>query len=153
LIIFVNCYAISAIDEKAEIERRRNMTDEEIMRENAMDPTKKKEKRQMGFMQKYYHKGAFFQDEMKEIDKTHDWAGRTGEDSYIDKAALPKVLQVKNFGRAGRTKYTHLADQDTSRGKDNMFLADRDVRQVMEKKMGGMKKDAGFDRPTKKRKV
>jgi microfibrillar-associated protein 1 len=139
--------------EKEEIERRRNMTDEEIMRENAMDPTKQKERKKMGFLQRYYHKGAFFQDEVKELSKTHDWTERTGEDTYINKAAVPKVLQVKNFGKAGRTKYTHLADQDTSNMKDNPFLADRTVRQVMEKKMGGMKKDAGFDRPTKKRKV
>ena len=32
-----------------------------------------------------------------------------------DMSALPKVMQVKRFGRKGNTKYTHLADQDTSR--------------------------------------
>ena len=37
----------------------------------------------------------------------------TGEDKF-NLGALPKVLQVKNFGKRGRTKYTHLMDQDTT---------------------------------------
>lgn len=35
-------------------------------------------------------------------------------------AALPKVMQVKRFGRKGNTKYTHLADQDTSRAGNSL---------------------------------
>ena len=42
-----------------------------------------------------------------------DFAVPTLED-HFDKTVLPKVMQVKDFGRAGRTKYTHLVDQDTT---------------------------------------
>ena len=42
-----------------------------------------------------------------------DFAQATLED-HFNKTVLPKVMQVKDFGRAGRTKYTHLVDQDTT---------------------------------------
>lgn len=47
-----------------------------------------------------------------EILKRHDFTEAT--ESTIDMTLLPKVMQVKNFGKRGRTKYTHLLDQDTT---------------------------------------
>ena len=85
-------------------------------------------KPKLGFMQKYHHRGAFFQDNadapalpgggdygVAAAVAARDAAAATGDDAWIDKAALPKVMQVKNFGRRGGSKYTHLADQDTGR--------------------------------------
>lgn len=39
-----------------------------------------------------------------------------------------QVMQVKNFGRRGRTKYTHLVDQDTTEMEDPLSV-DPSVRQ------------------------
>ena len=38
----------------------------------------------------------------------------------MDVSLLPTVMQVKNFGKRGRTKYTHLLDQDTSVGSGSI---------------------------------
>ena len=55
---------------------------------------------------------AYTQDEENDVFK-RDFGQATLED-HFDKTVLPKVMQVKDFGRAGRTKYTHLVDQDTT---------------------------------------
>ncbi|OBS78760.1 hypothetical protein A6R68_18845 [Neotoma lepida] len=82
--------------EKAEIERMRNLTEEERraeLRANGKVITNKA-------------------DEDEEVYK-RDFSAPTLED-HFNKTILPKVMQVKNFGRSGRTKYTHLVDQDTT---------------------------------------
>eukprot|EP01133_Synstelium_polycarpum_P003500 gene3500-3999_t len=96
--------------DEREIERRRKMTDKEIEEEDA-EKLKREPKKQLKFMQKDYHRGAFFQDD--EYIKNKDFSGATGEDRF-NRELLPEIMRVKGFGKAGRTKYTHLADQDTS---------------------------------------
>ncbi|CCL99967.1 uncharacterized protein FIBRA_01992 [Fibroporia radiculosa] len=105
--------AIARELEREEIERRRALPEEQRLREDmehAEKSRKEKPKGQQKFLQKYWHKGAFHQDE--EILTRHDFTEAT--ESTLDVSVLPKVMQVKNFGKRGRTKYTHLLDQDTT---------------------------------------
>eukprot|EP01120_Amphizonella_sp_Union-15-10_P015700 TRINITY_DN8122_c0_g1_i1.p1 TRINITY_DN8122_c0_g1~~TRINITY_DN8122_c0_g1_i1.p1 ORF type:complete len:424 (+),score=149.92 TRINITY_DN8122_c0_g1_i1:62-1333(+) len=137
--------------EKEEIERRRKMTDQEVMLENRKDPEKVKTRKKMKFLQRYYHSGAFFLDDLQQLKKSHDFAEPVGEDKFTDRSTLPKVMQVKNFGRAGRTKYTHLVAEDTTFVSENPWNTPNETRLNYITKMGGLK-DQTFDRPTKKRK-
>eukprot|EP01038_Epipyxis_sp_PR26KG_P006406 gene6406-8817_t len=113
------------LHEKNELMRRRNMTDEDRMKEDIRDgKLVEKEKPKWKYLQKYHHKGVFYMDQESIKDKGQDVrlkdysAAPTLEDNF-DKEKLPAVLQVKNFGKRGRTKYTHLLDQDTTVVKDN----------------------------------
>ncbi|XP_006454544.1 hypothetical protein AGABI2DRAFT_182515 [Agaricus bisporus var. bisporus H97] len=101
--------------EREEIERRRALPEEQRLKEDTEKAEKsraEKSKGQQKFLQKYWHKGAFHQDE--EILKRHDFTEAT--ESTVDVSLLPKVMQVRNFGKRSRTKYTHLLDQDTTAG-------------------------------------
>lgn len=132
-----------------EINRRRNMTDEERYQEDVkLGKFQEKEKKQWKFLQKYYHKGVFYMDEKStKNEKTHIQSQYNNSSNYngnnngdddgnklnqkkidvrlreydeptledkFNKETLPAILQVKKFGMRGRTKYTHLSDQDTS---------------------------------------
>ncbi|KAF8272361.1 splicing factor, Prp19-binding domain-containing protein [Lactarius quietus] len=66
-------------------------------------------------MQELFEKEALIKrSQDQEVLKRHDFTETT--ESTVDVSLLPAVMQVKNFGKCGRTKYTHLIDQDTTVG-------------------------------------
>lgn len=109
------------------------MTEEERLEEDqrmGTDHTQKKQSVAYNFMQKYYHKGAFYQNSDDEdaagIDpsggpkstndlKNRDYNLPTMEDK-IDRSVLPQLLQKRmgTFGRKGNSKWTHLTAEDTT---------------------------------------
>jgi microfibrillar-associated protein 1 len=149
--------------EREEQERIRAMTEEERelyhAKRVARQQAEEKDKPKMAFMQKYYHKGAFFQEAADDAFGTagpdeiykRDFSAPTAEEKF-DKSILPSAMQVRKgkFGRAGQTKWTHLAAEDTSAARrdddDDLWSGrNRDVRAIREKmtaKRGGLK-DAG----------
>ncbi|CAG0913866.1 unnamed protein product [Notodromas monacha] len=133
--------------EKLEAERLRNMSEEERRLEARLNPklvTNKAAKGKYKFLQKYYHRGAFFLDKEENVYR-RDFSGATLEDRF-DKTVLPKVMQVKNFGRSGRTKYTHLVDQDTTQF-DSPWMAETAINVKFNTTHGGGMKQV-FERPS-----
>ncbi|GKA48535.1 microfibrillar-associated protein 1-like protein [Tanacetum coccineum] len=130
------------VKEQEEIERVRNMTKEERKNPKQNNGAPKQKWR---FMQKYYHKGAFFQDDPDDTAGTagadgvymRGYSSPTGEDK-MDKTILPKVMQVKHFGRSGRTKWTHLVNEDTT-DWNNPWTYNDTLRAKYNSQMAGMK--------------
>lgn len=132
-----------------EIERRKNLTEEERKAEDDAYLAKQKEegegKGKMAYMQKYYHKGAFFQDDLKAegLDR-RDIMGSRFVDDVQNRELLPQALQMRDMtklGKKGATKYKDLKSEDTGRwgvfddrrkgggggfGADERFMPDRD---------------------------
>ena len=72
------------------------MTDEQRREEFARNPkkiTNQAVKGQYAFLQKYYHRGAFFVSTMEDEVFKRDFAEPTLEDKF-DKTKLPAVMQV-----------------------------------------------------------
>lgn len=137
--------------ERQEIERLHNLNEDEWRNEARNNPrviTNKAAKGKYKFLQKYYHRGAFFLSDEDQV-YTRDFAKPTLED-HFDKTIIPKVMQVKNFGRSGRTKYTHLVDQDTTQ-MDSPWTQDNTLAMKFHTVRAGGSKQT-FQRPSKRRK-
>ncbi|TNV78573.1 hypothetical protein FGO68_gene13112 [Halteria grandinella] len=138
--------------EAKEIERRRNMTDAERQEENlrlGSDHTNKKEKVAYKFMQRFYHKGAFFQgDQDSNPLFSRDYNMPVGEDK-MDKSVLPAVLQKRRgqTGQKGNSKWTHLTAEDTTNFDPQHRIPDN-IAFKTQLKQGGYKSMHNLDRPS-----
>ena len=113
--------------EREEIDRRRALTDEERKAEDeayiAAQKDDQEGKGKMAYMQKYFHKGAFFQgdeeqDEEVKAALNRDLAGARFEDETASKEVLPEYMRIRDMtklGKKGRTKYQDLKSEDTGR--------------------------------------
>ncbi|KAI2623371.1 splicing factor, Prp19-binding domain-containing protein [Hypoxylon sp. NC1633] len=112
--------------ERAEVERRRNLTEEERKAEDETFLAKQKEEKdtkgKMSYMQKYFHKGAFYRDEAEaEGLASRDIMGSRFADDVKNRELLPKALQMRDMtklGKKGASKYKDLKSEDTGRWGD-----------------------------------
>lgn len=118
---------LSREKEIEELERRRNLTAAEREAEDQEHIDKQREEKdsrgQSGYLARYHHKGAFFQDDaMAEMLKKRDVMGARFEDE-VDKSALPEYMRIRDMnklGKKGRTRYTDLRGEDTGRWGDDV---------------------------------
>ena len=116
--------------DRLEVERRRNLTDDQRKLENIQYELQRKEmgldkrKVKWNHMQTYFHKGAYFQETTEkgmesEALYRRDFGEATGADR-TNKEMLPAAMQKRGdkFGKAGQSKHTHLTDVDTTYQKD-----------------------------------
>jgi len=139
--------------ERKDVERRRLMTDQQVMAEDKVLGKGKKTRGQMTFMQKYHHKGAFFMEnnesnQFKEQLYNRNFNEALQEDRAVAKLAAgpysgSTVLQLRRgqFGRMGQTKWTHLTNEDTTKF-DSPWAQDDSIRRKFQAKGGGMGKSA-----------
>ncbi|KAF2197637.1 hypothetical protein GQ43DRAFT_483977 [Delitschia confertaspora ATCC 74209] len=113
--------------ERAELERRRNLTTPEREAEDKQFIEAQKQEREqkhgtIGYMSKYHHSGAFFQEELEKLGvKDRDLMGARFVDQTASKEVLPEYLRVRDetkIGRKGRTRYRDMKSEDTGRWGD-----------------------------------
>ncbi|KAF1847771.1 uncharacterized protein K460DRAFT_63863 [Cucurbitaria berberidis CBS 394.84] len=111
--------------ERAEMDRRRNLSAADREAEDRAFIEKQQEERgdrgQMQYMQKYFHKGAFFTDELKElgVDRRNLMNARFEDET--NREILPDYMQIRDMaklGKKGRTRYKDMRSEDTGQWGD-----------------------------------
>jgi len=136
--------------------KRRQMTDEERAKDDArLDAAnpKKADVKQFNFLQKYYHRGGFFQDKAATGEEElylRDYHEPLEEEKY-DKQLLPKAMQLRRgeFGKKGQVKHSHLTDVDTT-DMSAAWAQSSKVVQRYQEKMAAAKGVGNFERPSVK---
>jgi len=137
--------------------KRRGMTDAEREADDKKldaSTTSREKVKQFNFMQKYYHRGGFFQDKATEGSEPlylRDYHEPLEEEKY-DKSLLPKAMQLRRgqFGKSGQVKHSHLTDSDTTDMTAAWSQSSKQVQRYQEK-MAGAKGVFNFDRPSLKK--
>mmetsp|Transcript_39063 Transcript_39063/g.72765 ORF Transcript_39063/g.72765 Transcript_39063/m.72765 type:complete len:474 (+) Transcript_39063:102-1523(+) len=137
--------------------RRREMTDEERARDDAKldkENPKRQDVKQFNFLQKYYHRGGFFQDKAASGEEAlylRDYHEPLEEEKY-DKQLLPKAMQLRRgeFGKKGQVKHSHLTDVDTTDMSAAWAQSSKIVQRYQEK-MASAKGITNFERPSLKK--
>lgn len=135
--------------EKEQVQKLHEMNEEQRIAFFAKNPkmvSNHAEKGRYKFLQKYYHRGVFYLDKEDDIYKRN--VDLATEDDNFDRSKLPKLMQVRNFGKANRTKYTHLVNEDT-----NDYLTPLKNNDLMKdmymKRSGGVKQQ--FEKPSRRK--
>lgn len=84
------------------------------------------------FLQKYYHQGAFFHEDLQTKDslfKRDVAALPTQAEAGIDKSLLPELMQVRDFGKSSRSKWKHLSAEDTTAYDGPWYTSKKKLKQ------------------------
>lgn len=136
------------------IMKRRNMTEEERLEDDKRldeQSAKREESKSFGFLQKYYHRGGFFQDKAvsgQEPLYLRDYHEPLEEEKF-DKKMLPAAMQLRRgqFGKKGQVKHTHLSEADTTDMSAAWSQSTKQIQRYQEK-MAGASGVNNFDRPS-----
>jgi len=135
------------------IMKRRNMTEEERLEDDKRldeQSAKREESKSFGFLQKYYHRGGFFQDKAVSGEEPlylRDYHEPLEEEKF-DKKMLPGAMQLRRgqFGKKGQVKHTHLTEVDTTDMSAAWSQSTKQIQRYQEK-MAGASGVNDFSRP------